>query len=66
MSPLQIFMSPATRLEYAKIWRLAQARTDRPVRFGTVSAQGIHHFLDIRTDLYDHDRRDLIGISRPQ
>jgi 5-methyltetrahydropteroyltriglutamate--homocysteine methyltransferase len=48
-------------LDYAKIWRLAQARTRRPVRFGTVSAQGIHHFLDVRTDLYrDDDRRELI------
>jgi 5-methyltetrahydropteroyltriglutamate--homocysteine methyltransferase len=47
-------------LEYAKLWRLAQARTDRPVKFGTVSAQGIHHFLDIRTDRYPADRRALI------
>jgi 5-methyltetrahydropteroyltriglutamate--homocysteine methyltransferase len=47
-------------LEYAKIWRLAQARTTKPVKFGTVSAQGIHHFLDIRTDLYSDDRHELI------
>jgi 5-methyltetrahydropteroyltriglutamate--homocysteine methyltransferase len=47
-------------LEYAKIWRLAQARTDKPLKFGTVSAQGIHHFLDIRTDLYSDDRHELI------
>jgi len=49
-----------TPLEYAKIWRLAQARADRPVRFGTVSAQGIHHFLDVRTPSYASDRRELI------
>jgi 5-methyltetrahydropteroyltriglutamate--homocysteine methyltransferase len=47
-------------LEYAKIWRLAQARTERPVRFGTVSVQSIQHFLDVRTDLYDSDRRALM------
>jgi 5-methyltetrahydropteroyltriglutamate--homocysteine methyltransferase len=28
-------------LEYAKLWRVAQSRTDRPVKFGTVSAQTI-------------------------
>jgi 5-methyltetrahydropteroyltriglutamate--homocysteine methyltransferase len=48
-------------LEYAKLWRLAQARAGKPVKFGTVSAQGFHHFLDIRTDHYrDDDRRELI------
>jgi 5-methyltetrahydropteroyltriglutamate--homocysteine methyltransferase len=48
-------------LEYAKLWRLAQARTGRPLKFGTVSAQGFHHFLDIRTDHYPKDdRRELI------
>jgi 5-methyltetrahydropteroyltriglutamate--homocysteine methyltransferase len=52
--------SELTPLEYAKIWRLAQARAGRPVRFGTVSAQGIHHFLDIRTGLYGSDRHALI------
>ena len=48
-------------LEYAKIWRLAQVRAHRPVRFGTVSAQGIPHFLDVREPAYDTDeRRELI------
>ena len=28
-----------TPLEYAKLWRIAQARTGKPVKFGTVSAQ---------------------------
>jgi 5-methyltetrahydropteroyltriglutamate--homocysteine methyltransferase len=50
----------AAPLDYAKLWRLAQARAGRPVKFGTVSAQGIHHFLDIRTDRYPDDRRELI------
>jgi 5-methyltetrahydropteroyltriglutamate--homocysteine methyltransferase len=52
--------SDATPLEYAKLWRLAQARTGRPVKFGTVSAQGFYHLLDIETDLYADDRRRLI------
>jgi 5-methyltetrahydropteroyltriglutamate--homocysteine methyltransferase len=52
--------SERTPLEYAKIWRLAQARAARPVRFGTVSVQSIQHFLDIRTDLYASDRRALM------
>jgi 5-methyltetrahydropteroyltriglutamate--homocysteine methyltransferase len=56
----RIQRSEDTPLEYAKIWRLAQARAERPVRFGTVSAQGIHHFLDIRTPHYASDRRELI------
>jgi 5-methyltetrahydropteroyltriglutamate--homocysteine methyltransferase len=47
-------------LEYAKIWRLTQARTAKPVKFGTVCAQGFHHLLDIRTNLYGDDRRELI------
>lgn len=33
-------------LEYAKIWRLAQARSHKPVRFGTVSSQQFSLFLD--------------------
>ncbi|HEY1517748.1 MAG TPA: hypothetical protein VGF91_15100 [Solirubrobacteraceae bacterium] len=52
--------SEATPLEYAKLWRLAQARTTRPVKFGTVSAQGFYHLLDIDTNLYADDRRQLI------
>jgi 5-methyltetrahydropteroyltriglutamate--homocysteine methyltransferase len=56
----KIEANPLAPLEYAKIWRLAQARTGKPVKFGTVSAQGIHHFLDIRTDRYSDDRRELI------
>lgn len=48
-------------LDYAKIWRLAQVRAARPVRFGTVSAQGIPHFLDVREGSYLTDeRRELI------
>ena len=48
-------------LDYAKIWRLAQVRATKPVRFGTVSAQGIPHFLDVQEGSYLTDeRRELI------
>lgn len=48
-------------LEYAKIWRLAQARTRKPVRFGAVSAQGVHQLLTDGAGLYKDDgRRELI------
>jgi 5-methyltetrahydropteroyltriglutamate--homocysteine methyltransferase len=53
--------SEETPLEYAKIWRLARARTERPIRFGTVCAQGLPHFLDVRGGPYDSDeKRELI------
>jgi 5-methyltetrahydropteroyltriglutamate--homocysteine methyltransferase len=47
-------------LEYAKIFRLAQARSAKPVRFGTISAQGFSLFLDLAAGPYDDDRRQLI------
>jgi 5-methyltetrahydropteroyltriglutamate--homocysteine methyltransferase len=56
----RVAASEATPLDYAKLWRLAQARTLLPLKFGTVSAQGINHFPEIRTDLYADDRRQLI------
>jgi 5-methyltetrahydropteroyltriglutamate--homocysteine methyltransferase len=38
--------NPRNPLEYAKIWRIAQARAHKPVKFGTVSAQVMAFFLD--------------------
>ncbi|HVW18318.1 MAG TPA: cobalamin-independent methionine synthase II family protein [Solirubrobacteraceae bacterium] len=49
---------PETPLEYAKIWRLAQARTSKPVMFGTVSSQQFPMFLDINGAPYDDDDRE--------
>jgi 5-methyltetrahydropteroyltriglutamate--homocysteine methyltransferase len=47
-------------LEYAKIWRLTQARTNKPVKFGAVCAQGLHPLLEV-VEGYDPDnRRELI------
>jgi 5-methyltetrahydropteroyltriglutamate--homocysteine methyltransferase len=46
-------------LDYAKIWRLAQVRTDRPVKFGTVCSQVMGLFLDLHTAKYK-DHREVI------
>ncbi len=44
-------------LDYAKIWRMAQVRGDRPVRFGTCCSQVMGLFLDIHTDKYKDNRQ---------
>ena len=42
-------------LDYPKIWRLAQAKTSKPVRFGTCCSQVMGLFLDLHTPKYkDH------------
>jgi len=46
-------------LDYPKIWRLAQAKTSRPVRFGTCCSQVMGLFLDLHTPHYK-DRREVI------
>ncbi len=46
-------------LEYPKIWRIAQAKANKPVRFGTCSAQVMGLFLDIHTEKYK-DGREVI------
>ncbi len=46
-------------LEYAKIWRMCQARTRKPIKFGSVSAQVMGYFLDIKTDKYK-DVREVV------
>lgn len=44
---------------YPKIWRIAQARTQKPVRFGTCCSQVMGLFLDIHTNKYK-DRRQIV------
>jgi hypothetical protein len=39
-------------LDYAKIWRMAQNKTARPVRFDTCCSQVIGLFLDLYTPKY--------------
>lgn len=46
--------------EFDKLWRIAQARTDKPIKFGTVSAQVLGAFVENRSDYYDDDKRQLI------
>jgi 5-methyltetrahydropteroyltriglutamate--homocysteine methyltransferase len=47
-------------LELGKIWRIAQARTDRPVKFGVVSAQVASSVLQLHTDHYCADKHQLM------
>ena len=46
-------------LDYAKIWRIAQQKTRKPVRFGTCCSQVMSLFLDIYTPKYK-DKREVI------
>ena len=46
-------------LDFAKIWRIAQSRANRPVKFGTCCSQVMGLFLDIHTDKYT-DQRQVI------
>lgn len=46
-------------LGYAKIWRICQAKSRKPVRFGTVCSQVMSFFLDIHTPKYK-DIREVI------
>ena len=43
-------------LDYDKIWRMAQAKSDKPVRFGTCCSQVMGLFLDIHTSHYKENR----------
>jgi len=54
---------PRNPLEYAKLWRIAQARSGsgKPVKFGTCSSQVLSIFLDSHTSEYDlDDKKQLI------
>ncbi len=53
-------VEPRLPLEFAKIWRVAQGRTGRPVKFGTISADLAAAVLNLGTDVYDDDKRDLM------
>ena len=53
-------VEPGGSLELDKLWRIAQARTDQPVKFGTVSTQFVASMLELRTDDYAANKRDLM------
>ena len=46
-------------LDFPKIWRMAQSKTRKPVRFGTCCTQVMGLFLDLHTDKYK-DTREVI------
>jgi 5-methyltetrahydropteroyltriglutamate--homocysteine methyltransferase len=46
-------------LDYPKIWRIAQSKTRKPVRFGTCCSQVMGLFLDIHTTEYQ-DNREVV------
>jgi 5-methyltetrahydropteroyltriglutamate--homocysteine methyltransferase len=48
------------RLELDKLWRIAQSRAGRPVRLGTVSTQLVASMLELHTDVYSGDKRELM------
>jgi 5-methyltetrahydropteroyltriglutamate--homocysteine methyltransferase len=53
-------LGPGIAFEFDKAWRVAQQRTDKPVKFGTVSAQLAASIMEIKTDRYDEDKRQLM------
>ena len=53
-------IGPRVPLEFAKIWRVAQSRTARPVKFGTIAPDLASTVLTIQTDVYDDDKRELM------
>lgn len=53
-------IGPRVPLEFAKVWRVAQARTEKPVKFGTISADLASTVLTLKTDAYDDDKRQLM------
>src|SRR4051794_11470861 len=53
-------VTPKVAFEFAKIWRVAQGRAERPVKFGTISADLAAAVLNLATDVYDDDKRDLM------
>jgi 5-methyltetrahydropteroyltriglutamate--homocysteine methyltransferase len=46
-------------LDYPKLWRLAQAKTSKPIKFGTCCSQVMGLFLDLHTNKYK-DRHEVI------
>jgi hypothetical protein len=49
-------------LEFAKIWRVTQARTENPVKFGTMPRTSPRR-SDGETDAYAQDKMDRCGTS---
>jgi len=52
-------VAEGTPLEFARLWELAQMRTERPVKFGTVSAQTLADMVKPLSGVYDDDKQLL-------
>lgn len=62
-------IGPRVPFEFAKIWRVAQARANRPVKFGTVSPDIATSVLKLRTSAYSDKQQvmwDLAGIMNKE
>lgn len=46
-------------MDFDRIWEVAQSKTDRPVKFGTISAQTLADFVRVSGDVYA-DQRSLV------
>jgi 5-methyltetrahydropteroyltriglutamate--homocysteine methyltransferase len=46
-------------MDFDRIWEVAQSKTDRPVKFGTISAQTLADFVRVGADVYA-DQRALV------
>jgi len=53
-------IGPRVPLEFAKVWRVAQARSEKPVKFGTIAADLAATVLTVKTDAYAQDKQDLM------
>ena len=53
-------VGPRVPLEFAKVWRVAQSRTEKPVKFGTIAADLASTVLTVKTHVYDDDKRELM------
>ena len=45
-------LTMAKPFDFDRIWELAQSRTEKPVKFGTVSAQTVADFVQLDSDAY--------------
>lgn len=52
-------LGPRIPFEFARIWEFAQSRTDRPVKFGTISAQTLIDMIEVDPDAYPNKRKAL-------
>jgi 5-methyltetrahydropteroyltriglutamate--homocysteine methyltransferase len=58
-------VGPRVPLEFGKIWRVSQARAQRPVKFGTIGADLASSVLTLRTRSYENKQAlmwDVAGV----